>query len=351
MAKEFNLDEFIRKREKSTDYSLSALDALSILKSDSEKEKLPKVPLSLHIEGENYLGIYEPHNIRRYGKEIVSWTVAPMLRKSYELLEERMRGGKIIIGIEEGGKLSKSAKRAFARSMRGHADRGESFKLDEILMILAEISEEEKSPEIAYNLAVYGALSLLKDKLGYKNRVVVELEDVPFKGKRPVYDYYEVMKHSDSTMEARLQKASKLVEYIVLRDTKFAAQIGYKAEKEKTDALVMVRGTLHLGTVHALRHFNFGTVSDIDLEAPRLLRLNKNSASVIPLLWNRQFWDEVINGNNMSRETARTNALMKQQKDIQAVIAQDKWQGILRKGIERAERLPKKSDDEIILLS
>lgn len=149
------------------------------------------------------------------------------------------------------------------------------------------------------------------------------------------------MDNPSVALDRKLKSTTDHVTAIVMRDIRFAGQLIRAVEKNNNPTTIITsRGTLHLGLIHALNHFSPGSIPSEEIEKPRILQIGSNSATFIPMLWSKTFWQAAIQDNGITVDVARTNALMRHKGNIKKLIQSEQWNNYLTARIQESSNKP-----------
>lgn len=100
-------------------------------------------------------------------------------------------------------------------------------------------------------------------------------------------------------LEEKLKHARNFLSYLAMRDLRFAGQILKQREKEPA-AFIMTRGTGHIGLVPSMEVLSGETFPGADLIEPHTVSTSPVLGIIIPTLWQKHFWQEVIGENHLN---------------------------------------------------
>lgn len=264
---------------------------------------LPETPpvsrRSLHIEGERFLGIFEPHIVGIHSEEVEETTIKAVFFKAVPHLV-RDDTNTVVFGFEEGGKSVKHIRRLMRKTVGRKKGKG-GLTPDEFLRRV-----DDKSSNTDYEIIYYKTFFALRN-FAHTNlapeRVWGVAESPPIKPQRVYYDFDEKMK-SALPHEEKAQACLQLMTSTVLRDIRFAAQLLKETRGSPNTLLLLLRGAAHLGFAPAIDVLSDGIYPGTDLTEEREVVVHNAHATYLPLLWQRALWEEIIRDTRITPQNA-----------------------------------------------
>lgn len=110
----------------------------------------------------------------------------------------------------------------------------------------------------------------------------------------------------------QLEMLAKLSGYIVQRDVRYALNLVKSREQYQNPLNIIIRGTAHLGLIHPLQYFSNEQYPHVDYNQPVAVNVQRPTGIVLPILWNQQFWNEVLSENGITSQTANYDRTLQQ---------------------------------------
>lgn len=331
------------------------------LSRDLSASRLNLTPSNLAIVGKQAAFLFQPHDLIAHDVASLEYTNQFITHGAAKFLEE---GRQVAFFFEDGTRDKQALRRRMDHIFR--TGEGVEKHLEETVKLGIELLHNGDGTAGYLSFIDTAYLNLVEsfNHLPFfdKNLIRAFFEKTPkifIPGDKP----YKELDPRTNPPEVALNRTIQIRASSVVRDICAIGEIFREAERNENTSFFTIRGSNHMGMLTLMKILSEKTyphLADlaVDVDSKRLvLSGNEHSQLILPLVWNRKFWNAVIEAYpdilELTKKIQPHQDLNRLSSVVRKVLNSEPWISYLQSTIAQQAASEKPPDDKIfpIILS